>query len=528
MKLRLQKLLLLLFLCGCLVQSFFGRECSTDAYPCCRGHEPPETFFSSRNLESSEKKISESWMGVYMEGIKVGYSVNQEFSLVKNGQRYKKELDEMRMRVSRLGGNPVELTTIQESFYDAHGNPLESILRTKMSESETVIKAEIGRDKIIFRSGDKIIKELPVEGEFYLGTPVRKIIEKKGLHPGLEYTYKMLDFTTYSLVDANFEVIGKEDVLILGKRLNLWHIKEKTDSIIPISVDDWIDEEGNSLKSIARISFMNLTSIRMTKEKAEEVSEKNFDIAFSTVIKSNVTLENPQEVQEVKFKLSGIPLERIKRLPFDGRSQRILETGKDYVMIQTSSQIFKQDEAVALPVEKEEWRRFLEPTFFCQSNDPEIRKTAGEIVGGEINSWRAAKKIAEWMRKEMTPNYDVGFADAKEVLRNREGDCSEHTVLTVALLRAAGIPARAAVGIMYGGGIFAYHMWPEAYVGRWIGLDAKWLAVDKKTGEYYTDATHIKLGQSLLDENIFKEMTQAISEIIGKLKLEIIEYHLDR
>ncbi|GAG48654.1 unnamed protein product, partial [marine sediment metagenome] len=39
---------------------------------------------------------------------------------------------------------------------------------------------------------------------------------------------------------------------------------------------------------------------------------------------------------------------------------------------------------------------------------------------------------------------------------------------------------------------------------------------------------HIKLGRSLLDENIFKEMAQAISEIIGKLKLEIIDYYQDK
>jgi len=52
--------------------------------------------------------------------------------------------------------------------------------------------------------------------------------------------------------------------------------------------------------------------------------------------------------------------------------------------------------------------------------------------------------------------------------------------------------------------------------------------VDKKSGEYYTDATHIKFGRSLLDENIFKEMAQAVSEIIGKLKIEIIDYYLDK
>jgi hypothetical protein len=526
-KLGSQKFLCLFFFSVFLLFPFSSRTAASEALLSEVGRQIGTILFPE-NQKFKPEKISESWMGVYMERIKVGYSVSQVFSLMRNGQRTKKVLDKLWMRVSRLGGNPVELSTTQESFYDAHGRPLESILRTKMSESETVIKAEIGRDKIMFKSGDKIIKELIHKEEVYFGTPIEKIIAENGLRPGHKYTFKILDFTTYSLADTQFEVVGRENVLILGKRLNLWHIQEKTNTVIPISVDEWIDEKGNSLKSVSRIGFVNLTAIQMPKERAQEISEENFDIAFSTVIESNITFENPQEVQVVKFKLSGIPLERIKSLPFDEKSQKILELEKDYAIIQTSSQIFKEEEALSLPIEKEEFQGFLKTTTFCQSDDPEIKKTAEEIIGEEKNSWRAAKKIAEWVRRKMTSTYDVGFADAREVLRNREGDCSEHTVLTVALLRAAGIPARAAVGIMYGEGIFAYHMWPEIYVGRWIGLDARWLAIDKKTGEYYTDATHIKLGQSLLDENIYREMAQAISEFIGKLRLEIVDYYQDR
>ncbi len=77
---------------------------------------------------------------------------------------------------------------------------------------------------------------------------------------------------------------------------------------------------------------------------------------------------------------------------------------------------------------------------------------------------------------------------------------------------------------MYGQGLFAYHMWPEVFVGRWIGLDTKWLSLDEESGEYYTDATHIKFGRSNLDENIFKDMAQAISEILGKLNIEVVDY----
>ncbi len=527
MTLRFQKLFLPFILFGFCVLSFSGKEASGDVQPYSLSHTCQKASASSDKQESSEKKTSESWMGVYMNGIKVGYNFNQEFSLTENGKQFTKEVDESWIRVTRLGGNPVELITVQESFYDARGRPLECTLRTKMSESETVIKAEISQEKIVFLSENKIIKELPYE-EFFLGTPIKKIIEEKGLIPGQKHTFKILDFTTHSLVETSFEVIGREDVLILGDMMNLWHIKENIKTIISVSIDEWIDDTGRSLKSISKTGFIDLTSIRMSKEKALEVSEKNFDIAFSTLIKSNVVFGNPQEVQEVKFKLSGISLERIKSLPFDGRSQKILEMGTDYALIQTSSQIFKEDDALLLPITEKELNDFLKPTSFCQSDDPEIQKKAEEIVGGEKNSWRSAKKIAEWVKNELTSNYDVGFAHAKEILKNREGDCSEHTVLTVALCRAVGIPARAAVGIMYGRGIFAYHMWPEVFVGRWINLDSKWLAVDKETREYYTDATHIKLGDSLLDENIFKEMAQAVAEIIGQLKLEVIDYYPDR
>jgi transglutaminase-like putative cysteine protease len=492
------------------------------------GHKEVYSLKAFESSPAEEKKLSESWMGIYMNGVKVGYSHSQEFSVKKNGTRYRKDFDESSMRVSRLGGNPVQILSAQESLSDEKGKPLECTLRMKMSETETVTRAEVEADKILFKSNGKVIKELPYQEEFYLGPPLEKMIKEDGLIAGKKYSFKILDPVTYSLVDCRFEIIGKEDVLVLGKEMKLWHVKEEMTSVVPVIMDEWIDRSGDAWKTASKVSFVMTTSIRMPKEKAIEISGQNFDIAFSTVIKPNLAFERPQEVQRVTFKLSGVSPDRIKDFPFDDGSQKIEEVGKDYVIIQTSSQIFSEKEAISFPVEEEELHMYLKPTSFCESDDPGIQRVAKDIVGEEKNSWRAAKKISEWVKKEMTPNYDVGFATAKETLKNRKGDCSEHTVLTVALCRASGIPSRAAVGIMSAQGIFAYHMWPEVYVGRWIGLDSKWLAVDKKSGEYYTDATHIKFGRSLLDENIFKEMAQAISEIVGQLKLEILDYNEDK
>jgi hypothetical protein len=479
-------------------------------------------------LPAEEKELSDSWMGVYMNGVKVGYSHSQEFSVKKDGKSLMKDFDESSMKVSRLGGKPVEIFSAQESLSDEMGRPLECTLRMKMSETETITRAEVEADKIIFKSNGKVIKELPYQEQFYLEPPLKKIIKEDGLTAGRKYSFKILEPVTYSLVDCSFEIIGKEDVLILGKKMKLWHVREEMTSVVPVIMDEWMDPSGDAWKTASKISFVSTTSIRMPKEKAVEISGENFDIAFSTIIKPNLAFERPQEVQGVTFKLSGVSPDKIKDFPFDDGSQKIVEVGKDYVIIQTNSQIFSEKEAVSIPVEKEELRIYLKPTSFCESDDTGIQEAAKEIIGEEKNSWRAAKKISEWVKKEMTPNYDVGFATAKETLKNRKGDCSEYTVLAVALCRASGIPSRAAVGIMSAQGIFAYHMWPEVYVGRWIGLDSKWLAMDKKSGEYYTDATHIKFGRSLLDENIFKEMAQAVSEIVGQLKLEILDYHQNR
>jgi len=483
---------------------------------------------ASWSFENDVKKDSEVWMGVYMNGVKIGYSHSRESEFLKDGKKYTRRIQESLMRVTRLGGNPVEIGTNQESLYDAEENPLETVLKTKLSANETTIKAEIKPGKIIFKSGDRVTKELPYTDKFYLGVPMNEIIEGGGLIPGKKHAFKMLEPLTQSFVDVSFEIIDKESILILGEKHDLWHVRSEMTQMMPIVMDEWIDEEGEVWKSVSQASFLNTVSIRMPREMATELSDENLDIAFSVLIESNVLFPDPQDVQSVTFKVSGIPMKKLESFPFDGEGLKLMTKKEDHAVIRTQSLIFEEKMAVRLPIQDEMLANYLEPTTFCQADDSDIVEVAQSIVGDETNSWVAAKRIALWVNREMSPNYDVGFASAREIMANREGDCSEHTVIMVTLCRAVGIPARAAVGVMYGDGIFAYHMWPEVYVGRWVGLDPKWLSVDKKTGEYYTDATHIKFGDSVLDEGVFEEMGQAMAEIIGKLNLVVLDYSADK
>ncbi len=73
----------------------------------------------------------------------------------------------------------------------------------------------------------------------------------------------------------------------------------------------------------------------------------------------------------------------------------------------------------------------------------------------------------------------IPLVPALHVYRSRRGDCTEHAVLSVSLLRALGVPSRAVVGMylaeefMGRKNIFVYHMWAEAYHGgAWRMVDA--------------------------------------------------------
>jgi len=486
---------------------------------------PLLAIFPQQRAKNDEAEIKEeSWHGIYVQGQKVGYGYSCQRIVVRDHRQYVENYSESKIKVSRLGGVPIEINTRESIFYDREDNLQKVVVETTMTGDKISLEAQVKSGKIVFFAGGKQVNEVSSPGKFYAEIPIKKLLDEGKIQPGYNQDFLVIDPLTYSLKTCHFEVLGWEEVMILGEKKSLCHTRTKMETIVSVTVDDWLDEEGIIWKSINNSAFLTMTSLRMNREKALEPISSGFDLAYSTIIRPNVAWASPYQITRVRFRLSGLEREKFLRFPFDDGSQQLVQVGDDFVVVQTNSLVFKEKRALALPIKEEKIQSYLQPTTFCQSDDPQIQNVARDIIGDERNSWRAAKLIARWVNQALQPNYDVGFASAREVLKARQGDCSEFTVLTVALCRAVGIPARAAVGIMSAGGLFAYHMWPEVYVGRWLNLDPKWLVVDKDTGELVTDATHLKFGRSRLDENLFKEIATSVAEIIGHLELEIIDY----
>jgi len=88
-----------------------------------------------------------------------------------------------------------------------------------------------------------------------------------------------------------------------------------------------------------------------------------------------------------------------------------------------------------------ELQQYLKPAEFCEPNHPEIQKTTTKVIKGALTPMEAAVKIYLFVRDEI--KYRVERPEPlEEVLQSKQGFCWNKANLQVAMLRAAGIPAR--------------------------------------------------------------------------------------
>src|SRR5690606_29382574 len=111
----------------------------------------------------------------------------------------------------------------------------------------------------------------------------------------------------------------------------------------------------------------------------------------------------------------------------------------------------------------------------ARSHGQDAAHPCGEAQEGSPHDLETARRIRRFVSESF--DYKLGatlFATSREALRDLRGDCSEAAVLAAALLRAAGIPSRVALGYAtLRDGVWIGHAWAEALLGgEWVGLDA--------------------------------------------------------
>jgi hypothetical protein len=138
-----------------------------------------------------------------------------------------------------------------------------------------------------------------------------------------------------------------------------------------------------------------------------------------------------------------------------------------------------------------------------QASDPSIMRLAGEITKGSRYAHEAANAILSWTADNLTFDASITVpSDALSALKFRKAYCVGYSNLAVALLRAAGIPARIAHGYLppgYEWG-FSKEYWGvkvndggfHAYLEIYYP-DTGWVFSDAEHSHNFVDPFHIIL-----------------------------------
>ena len=217
---------------------------------------------------------------------------------------------------------------------------------------------------------------------------------------------------------------------------------------------------------------------REEKEQAES-NVAGFDM-IADAVKVDRPVGEPSDVRELHLRVAVPGNLNLRDAPNQELTRRPDGT--------LDVDLFARPGLPVLPVER---RAALAITATIDAGDPVVARLAQEITAGESDPAGRVARLVEWTYRNLEKDLSTNLTTASQVLAHKQGDCTEHALLFVALARAAGIPAREVSGLVYmGDGIqrFGWHAWAE------VDLDGRWVQVDPSWGETLANATHLTLG----------------------------------
>jgi transglutaminase-like putative cysteine protease len=444
----------------------------------------------------------EHWMGVYFNGEKIGYAYRK---ITESNDGYR--VYEILKARLRMMGVEKDMHTTMDAHIDDQFRLL-SFLFSLRSDVNTEIEGKVEGKKLhvsIHAGGLTSTQTILLKEPPHINLSIVQNILRDGLKSGDKVSIPVIDPATLGQDNQDnmeLEVMGKDSIMSMGKMQDAYKIKGVFKGIETFT---WITEKGDVLREESPMGF---TLVKETKESATQPNKPSVDLIAQVAIPFYMRL--PADTMYLKVRLSGPDF---KGLELDGGRQTL--KGDMLEITRESLESRATDNPPSPPFSKGGQGgldEYLKETMFIQSKDPAIVSLTKDIIRDEKDKLKRTRLIYEWVYKNIKKVPVISLPMATEVLRTRQGDCNEHTTLFTALARAAGIPSRVAIGLTYKDGFFYYHAWPEVYLNKWV-------AIDPTLGQFPADASHIRLLTGDIDKQL------QILAIIGKLKIEGIEYH---
>ena len=374
-------------------------------------------------------------------------------------------------------------------------------LAFKTGEHEMRVEGKVAEGRLraqLHTGGEVMPLDFPVKSELLLsGGMGMSAFDVPLLEPGKELTVDAFDPMTMSVGKAKVACVGKEFLEEAGQRTEAFVI---TTTVSGITSKAWVNAAGDVLRVDTPFGF-SLKRITPAEALLPTHAQDTADLIQNFAVHpSGMTPKRGAAIMQVHF--TGLDEHNLP--PSDALQTR---TPGGYVITQAEPPSSKAEAALSA----EDRAAALASDPFVSSDHPKIREMAATIVDDEQDPWKKAVRIHDWVFSNLKKKMTLSLPSALDVLQTREGDCNEHAVLYTALARAAGIPTRIAIGLVWGESInaFAYHAWVEVFAGEWIPMDPTF-------GQPVADATHIKLLTGSIDQ------WPRLLPYMGNMRIEVL------
>lgn len=214
---------------------------------------------------------------------------------------------------------------------------------------------------------------------------------------------------------------------------------------------------------------------RTTPEEARKIRHRTMTGREVLMFPVGKPIAAPDRLNSLTVRLTwqGISLDRFQLE--DERQKVVRHTEKDgrHEAVLSIRPAEPSASDLGFPVQGAEYEPWLATTGYIKPADPDIVRQAREWIGGEKTALGAVRALCTAESKFLQGGSLIAETlSGPEVLRTRKGKCSEYATLFASLARSAGIPTRIVLGLRLVNGYWIGHMWNEAYVGRWITVDA--------------------------------------------------------
>ena len=475
------------------------------------------------SVQAAEKKPGKEtyYFAAFMDGKKMGYVTHtrtEENSRVINSEHviFTIKRADVAMTISvketyieTPQGKPLGFESMQ--YLGALGMTVKGIKNT--TDPNFTVTITTGQNT------QKRIIEWP-EGAL-MAEGAERISRQKGLEPGTQYNVKMFVPMMLQAVDMEIKIGEKKNIDLLGRLIPCTEVigtmKLPSGQIVSTN---YVDEENQPQKMIIPVMGMNFEMVACTREFA--LSENDVpEFLEQLILHSPKPLKNYKTAKQIKYHLEPQP--GVKLTVVQDDNQKVTSDGEKGLYVTVKPLEDPKGGKFPYRGKNKTAREALKPTRFLQNDSEKIVKLAKKAVGETQDAAQAARNIEGFVREYVKEkSLSVGYASAVEVAASREGDCSEHAVLTAALCQAVGIPARLALGYIYidewagKENVFVGHAWTQAYVG------GKWIALDGTRGPNGYTAGHLTLAVG----NGNPEDFFGLAMIQGQFKITEIEmYH---